>query len=494
MTETGDPTGRSLTSAYAGLVIGVLLCAAMLLSAPPEGMSVIAWRTASVGALMAAWWVTEAIPIAATALLPIALFPLLGIATVEATTAPYGNSVIYLFLGGFLIAMAIEACGLHRRLALAILDTVGTRPANLILGFMVATAIISMWVSNAATVVMMLPMATSVIAIAKGNAAATSDAVVQRQRRAFDIALLLGVAYSASIGGLGTLIGTPPNALFAGFMSETYGVKIGFVEWMVLGVPIAAIALPFAWLLLTRWIYPVGREPIAGGAEMLHAERRALGPISKAERLVAIITGLTVTAWVTRPLIERWIPSVTDTGIAITGALLLFVIPVAWHPRRVALTWKQAERLPWSVLVLFGGGLSLAAAIQKTGLAGWIGTELGGLTGWPVFGLILAITTVVIFLTELTSNTATAAAFLPVVASLAVGIGADPMLLAIPTTLAASCAFMLPVGTPPNAIVYGTGELTIPQMVRAGWWLNIFFVALLPLVCYFFAGRMFGGS
>ncbi len=493
MTETGYQTGHSITRAYAGLAIGVVLCAAMLLAPPPEGMSVPAWRTAAVGVLMASWWVAEAIPIAATALLPIVLFPLLGIATVEATTAPYGNPVIYLFLGGFLIAMAIEACGLHRRLALAILHTVGTRPANLILGFMIATALISMWVSNAATVVMMLPMATSVMALAHG-ADTAADAVAQRQRKAFDVALLLGVAYSASIGGLGTLIGTPPNALFAGFMAETYGVQIGFAQWMVLAVPIVVVALPFAWLLLTRWMFPVGSEPIAGGAAMLHAERRALGPVSHSERIVGTITALTVLAWVTRPLLERWIPSVTDTGIAITGAMLLFIVPVTWRPRRVLLTWKQAERLPWSVLVLFGGGLSLAVAIQKTGLAGWIGDGLGALAGWPVFVVILAVTTVVVFLTELTSNTATAAAFLPVVASLALGIGADPLLLAIPTTLAASCAFMLPVGTPPNAIVYGTGALTIPQMVRAGWWLNVFFIVLLPLAVYFFAGRILGSA
>lgn len=487
MNKDSGPTGHSSTGAYVGLATGLLLFAAMLLLAPPGGMPSLAWRTAAVGVLMATWWITEAIPIAATALLPIVLFPPLGVATVAATTAPYANPVIYLFLGGFLIAMALEGCGLHRRLALAVLGVVGTRPANLILGFMVATAFISMWVSNTATVVMMLPMATSVITLARGGADAPRDA----PGRAFDVALLLGIAYAASIGGLGTLIGTPPNALLAGFMSETYGVQIGFLEWMFLAVPIVVIALPFTWLLLTRWLHPVGSEPIAGGAALLREERRALGPASKAERTVGTITALTAAAWLTQPLIERWIPAVNDTGIAITGALLLFIVPLAWRPRRVALTWRQAERLPWSVLILFGGGLSLAAAIQQTGLAAWLGTSLGLVAGWPVFGVILVVTTIVIFLTELTSNTATAAAFLPVVASLAVGIGADPLLLAIPTALAASCAFMLPVGTPPNAIVYGTGELTIPQMAKAGLWLNLFFVVLLPLAVYLFAGRIF---
>jgi sodium-dependent dicarboxylate transporter 2/3/5 len=260
---------------------------------------------------------------------------------------------------------------------------------------------------------------------------------------------------------------------------------------MFLGVPLVAISLPFAWLVLTKWLHPVGADPVAGGTAMLREERRALGPMSRAEWTVGTVTALTATAWVSRPVIERWIPAVTDTGIAIAGALLLFIVPLAWRPLRVALTWTQAERLPWSVLVLFGGGLSLAAAIQQTGLAGWIGNELGVLAGWPVVAVMLVVTTVVIFLTELTSNTAPAAAFLPVVASLAAGLGADPMLLALPTALAASCAFMMPVATPPNAIVYGTGKLTIPQMAKAGMWLNLFFLTLLPLVVYLFAGRIF---
>jgi sodium-dependent dicarboxylate transporter 2/3/5 len=450
-------------------------------------MSIPAWRTAAVGVLMATWWITEAIPLAATALLPIVLFPALGVASVSASTAPFANPVIFLFLGGFLIAVALESCGLHRRIALAVLNVVGARPANLILGFMIATAFISLWVSNTATVVMMMPMATSVIAFTRGGVEAPRDS----RGRAFDVALLLGVAYAASIGGLGTLIGTPPNALFAGFMLETYDVQIGFLEWMMLGVPIVAVAIPFTWLLLTRWLFRVGSDPVVGGAAMLRDQRDALGPISRAEWTVGTIAAITALAWVSQPIIERWLPAVTDTGIAITGALLLFIVPLAWRPLRVSLTWKEAERLPWSVLILFGGGLSLAAAIQQSGLAGWIGNQLGQLAGWPLFWVLVAVTAVVIFLSELASNTAIAAAFLPVAGSLATGIGADPLLLAIATTLAASCAFMLPVATPPNAIVYGTGALTIPQMAKAGWWLNVFFLVLLPVVVYLFAGRIF---
>ncbi len=471
--------------ALTGLLAGALLFAVMMVIPAPADMSVLAWRAAAVGVLMATWWITEAIPIAATALLPIVLFPLLGVANVAASTAPFANPVIFLFLGGFIIAIALESCGLHRRLAIGILSVVGTRPANLILGFMVATAFISMWVSNSATVVMMLPMATSVMALARGSGDSGAEG------RAFDIALLLGLAYAASIGGLGTIIGTPPNALFTGFMSETYGVKIGFLDWMLLGVPTVVLALPFAWVLLTKWLFRIGSHPIAGGEEMLRAERLQLGAISRPEWTVAIIAMLTALAWITSPLIERVIPAVNDTGIAITGALLMFIVPVGMRPFRVAITWKQAERVPWSVLILFGGGLSLAAAIQETGLAGWIGGELVALAGWPLLLVIFVLTAVIIFLGELTSNTATAAAFLPVAGSLAVGIGVDPLMLAVPVAMAASCSFMMPVGTPPNAIVYGTGSVPMRQMARAGIWLNLFFMALLPLVVYLLVARVF---
>ena len=354
----GGDTGRRERF---GLVAGPLVFAIMLLVAPPDGMSILAWRTAAVGVLMATWWITEAIPIPATALLPLVLFPLLGVASIGAATAPYANPVIYLFLGGFLIAMALESCGLHKRLAISILSVVGTRPANLILGFMAGTAFISMWVSNTATVVMMLPMATSVMALAAGGAVESDGA----RTRTFEVALLLGIAYAANIGGLGTLIGTPPNALLAGFMLEAYDIRIGFVEWMFIGVPIVAFALPIVWLMLTRLLHRVGSDPVAGGAAMLEQERSALGPISRAEWTVGTITALTASAWVTRPLFDQWLPALTDTGIAIAGALLLFIIPLAWRPRRVALSWKQAERLPWSVLILFGGGLSLAAATRR---------------------------------------------------------------------------------------------------------------------------------
>ncbi len=464
-----------------GLLLGPAVLALSLVLPPPAGMSVEAWRTAAVGFLMAIWWISEAIPIPATALVPIALFPLLGVAPVEAAAAPYANPVIFLFLGGFLIAQAMQRWNLHRRIALAVISAVGTRPVPLIGGFMVAAAFLSMWVSNTATAVMMLPIGLSVVDLALRR-----DGVPDTEPgdSNFAVALMLGIAYACSIGGLATLIGTPPNALLAGFMSETYGVQIGFGEWMLVGLPLAAVGLPVTWLVLTRWVYPVRMTEIPGGREAIAREVKALGSPSRGESLVAVVFVLTAAAWIFRPLLETWVPGLSDAGIAIAAAVVLFLLPVNLAAREFVLNWEWARRLPWDVLILFGGGLSLAGAISRTGLAEWIGASLSGLDALPVIGIVIVVTTVIIFLTELTSNTATAAAFLPIVASLAIGLGENPLLLAVPAALAASCAFMLPVATPPNAIVYGSGFVTIPQMARAGLVLNGIFIVLLTLGGY----------
>jgi sodium-dependent dicarboxylate transporter 2/3/5 len=438
---------------------------------------------------MATWWVSEAIPIPATALLPLVLFPLLGVLSMTEAASPYANPVIYLFMGGFLIASALERCGLHRRMALVIIRAGGTQPARLIGAFMVATAFLSMWVSNTATVAMMLPLALSIVAVVGAERVDGADARAARNTP-FAVALLLGLAYASSIGGLGTLIGTPPNALLAGFMSETYGVTIGFRQWMLLGVPIVVVALPITWFLLTRVLHPVGRHEIAGGREVVRRQMRELGGASRAEWTVGIITAVTATAWVFRPQLAGLLPGLSDTGIAIGGALLLFLVP-AYDRGEAALDWESAERLPWGVLVLFGGGLSLASAIQTTGLADWIGASLTFVGGWPLLGVIFVITTVVVYLTELTSNTATAAAFLPVVGALAAAIMVDPMLLTVPAAIAASCAFMMPVATPPNAIVYGSGQIGIQQMLRAGMVLNVILIGIVTLASVFLVPLLF---
>lgn len=462
-----------MTRRNTGLFLGIGTFIVLLLLPAPEGMPAAAWGTTAVAALMAIWWITEVIPIAATALLPIALFPLLDVMPVADAAAPFANPIIYLFMGGFMLALALEKCGLHRRIAMGIISRVGTRPANLIAGFMVATALISMWVSNTATMVMMLPIAQSIIHLVarRGGEHAQAD-------HNFSAALLLGVAYAASIGGVGTLIGTPPNALLAGFMLEVYDVRIGFARWMMIGVPIVIVALPLCWLLLVRVVLPQEKAEVAGGKALIREEARALGRMSSAERRVAIIATAMAAGWMFQPLIERVVPGLSDTGVAIIGALLLFLTPAGRGSDEFLMDWEQAARLPWGILILFGGGLSLAAAIQNTGLAAWIGDGLIGLQALPLIVVTLLVATAITFVSELASNTATAAAFLPVAASVAVAMGVDVHILVITAALAASCGFMLPVATPPNAIAYGTGDIRMSEMMAAGWRLNLIMILI----------------
>lgn len=475
MTSTDSPTKR-VPAQWFGLVGGLAAGAGMLLLGSPEGLSPAAWHTAAVGVLMAIWWITEAVPIPATALLPLVLFPPLGIAEIGPTAAPYANPIIFLFLGGFLIAIAMQRRGLHRRIALTIIHRIGTRPHAIVAGFAISCALLSMWVSNTATALMMLPIGLSVIELLRRNDPSAGAN--------FATALMLVIAYACSIGGIATLIGTPPNAFLAAFMLENYGVAIGFVEWMQVGVPIAALALPIMVYLLTRVIYPIRLTEIPGGREYIQSELRELGPMSRAEKMVAAVFVGAALLWMVRPLLVPIVPGISDAGIAIGMALLLFLLPVDVRKRDFVLTWKDAEGLPWGVLILFGGGLSLASAIQDSGLAVLIGEQTARLSGWPTPVLVGIVSGTTMMLTELTSNTATTAAFLPVVASVASGLDLDPLMLAVPTALAASCAFMLPVATPPNAIVYGSGFVSIPQMARAGIWFNLIMLVLITAATF----------
>ena len=467
-----------------GLLAAPAVFLVLVLLPAPDGMSQAAWRTAAVGLLMATWWVTEAIPIPATALLPLVLFPLLGIAPIGAAAEPYANPIVFLFLGGFVLAGAMQRWALHRRIALVVVNALGTEPHRVVLGFMVATAFLSMWVSNTATAVMMLPIGLSVIALV-----APPDGEGNPGQLNFGTSLMLGIAYAASIGGLATLIGTPPNALLAGYMEATYGVQIGFARWMLVGLPLVVVSLPITWVLLTRVSFPIRIAGIPGGRAVLRARLHELGAISAAERRVGLLFAATALAWILRPVLDDLVPGLSDAGIAIAAALVLFLVPAGATadpgdaPPRL-MDWETAETLPWGVLLLFGGGLSLAAAVTDTGLADWIGAALSALDAWPTVALVAAVTAVVLFLTELTSNTATAAALLPVLGPLAVSLGEDPLLLAVPAAIAASCAFMMPVATPPNALVYGSGYVTIPQMARAGLALNVLFVGLITLAVY----------
>jgi sodium-dependent dicarboxylate transporter 2/3/5 len=445
---------------------------------------------------MAVWWMTEAIPIPATSLLPLALFPLAGVADLEAAAAPYANPLIFLFLGGFLIARAIERWGLHRRIALAVVHRVGTRPTRLVAGFMAAAAFLSLWISNTATAMLMLPIALSLVALVRGEAAGDGEGPIRGDEvgSRFALCLMLGIAYACSIGGMGTLIGTPTNALLAAFVADAYGRVPGFARWLVVGLPVVLVGLPLAHLTLTRVVFPIRVREIPGGRAFVERERAALGPMSRPEKGVAAVFALTALAWVGRPLIQPWLPGLTDTGIAMLAALALFVVPADRHEGTFLLDWKTARGLPWGVLLLFGGGLSLAAAVRDTGLADWIGGGLTGASALPGPLLLVLVAAVILLLTELTSNTATPAAFQPVVASLAAATGEDPLRLLTVVALAASGAFMLPVATPPNAIVYGSGLVTIPQMARAGLLMNLLFLGLVTAVAWFLAPWALGGT
>ncbi|WP_265767022.1 SLC13 family permease [Fodinibius salsisoli] len=476
--ENGPPGAVKWGGFFGGLFLFFL----MLFSSSPEGLSLAGWRTAAVATLMAIWWVTEVIPISGTALLPIVLFPVLGVVDVGAAAAPYADPMIYLFLGGFIIAIAMQRWDLHRRIALNIINFIGAQPRNIIFGFIVSSAFMSMWVSNTAATMMMLPIGLSVIQLLKDN---KTDPKESAQYRNFAVALMLAIAYAANVGGLGTVIGTPTNALLIAFVNDAYGVEISFVQWMSLGIPVVILGLPIIFYTLANIVFPIRLKSLPGGKEYIQNEMNRLGQISNPEKKVATVFILVALLWMTRPLLEQFIPGLSDASIAIFGALLLFIIPVNLKKSIFLMRWKDAEDLPWGVLILFGGGLSLAGAIQKTGLAEWVGGYFEILGGWPVILIIFVISGIILMFTELASNSATAAAFLPVIGSVAIGIGQDPLLFAVPVTMVASCAFMLPVATPPNAIVYGSGIMDIPQMARAGLVLNMFFAILITLLTYF---------
>lgn len=493
----------------AGLAAGPALAAVVYLLLPGTyaGMdgAVVALpdagrATLAVMAWMATWWLTEAVDVSATALLPIAVFPLLGILPISATTAPYASDLIFLFLGGFVLALSMQRWGLDRRIALLTLKVVGSKPANVIGGFMVVTAALSMWVSNTATAAMMLPIGLSVIALVLEEEAGHSletDGLPEHgvPGRNFALSLMLGIAYAASIGGIATLIGSPPNGIVAQFLAQEYQRDIGFADWLLIGGPVALVFLPLAWVLITWVLYPIRIREVAGGQALFAREAARLGPMHRGEWATLIVFLSTATLWICRPMLaglemDGWRPlaGLSDAGIAVLAALVLFVIPAppahGSDSPTFVMTWDTAVKLPWGILILFGGGLSLAAAVQANGVAEFIGAQATVLADYPVIVLVVAVTTGVIFLTELTSNTATTATLVPVLAGVASGLAVAPEMLVIPAAVAASCAFMMPVATPPNAIVFGSGYVTIPQMAKAGIWLNLIGVVVITSVLY----------
>ncbi len=471
-----------------GLIAGPLAGALVFAFFNPADLPAAGQATAAVAMLMAIWWATEAVPVAVTAFLPLVLFPVLGISAIGDVSPSYAHPTIYLFLGGFVIALAIERAGLHRRVALMIFRLVDVNGRSLIAGFMIAAALLSMWISNTSTTLMMLPIVMSVLAVIRDQMPGMSD----RERSDFETAMLLGLAYGATLGGMTTLVGTPPNAFMVGFMDTNYGVEIDFARWMIVGVPLALIMLPLSWVFLTRIVFKVNFRASEEARRDMRNLGSDIGPMTRAEVRIGIIFLLLVIGWIGRkPLSALFgLPGVSDAGIAMTAAVLTFLIPSGTRHGNL-MTWNDTQRLPWGVLILFGGGLALAGGMTSSGLTLWIGQQLAPLSNFHIAVLIIAATALVIFLTELTSNLATTATFLPVIAALAIETGNDPLLFVIPVTLAASCAFMLPVATPPNAIVFSSGYLSIPRMMRAGIALNLIGVAVLSIIAIFLAPEVF---
>ena len=447
---------------------------------------------------MAIWWLTEATDIRVTALLPIAVFPLFGIASIKDATAPYASHIIFLFLGGFIIAMAIQRWNLDKRIALNILTRVGNSPSHIVGGFMLVTAFLSAFISNTATTAMMLPIGLSVIALLLVN---KNDNSNETQGQIFATCIMLGIAYAANIGGIASVIGTAPNLFVVSFIRDSidgaYQQDISFLEWLKIGVPVVCILLPICWWLLVKVIYKIDKITLEHSITFLKNESDNLGNMNYEERAVLYVFGFTVLLWLSRTYLQNFeitfndevikpLFGLTDSSIAIFSAILLFIIPAKDPSAKFILQWENLRDLPWGILILLGGGLSLAAAVKANGVTEFIGAQATVLSSMPPFLILLIIITAVVFLTELTSNTATTATLVPVLAAIAPVFDIHPYILVIPAAIAASCAFMLPIATPPNAIVFGSGYISMPQMRKTGFWLNLVCLTILTLLAYFF--------
>jgi sodium-dependent dicarboxylate transporter 2/3/5 len=475
---SGNPGPGYTPARLTGLFLGPGLFVAAMLFFNPAGLSPEGQAVLAVTLWVATWWITEAIPIPVTSLLPVVLLPLTGALEGDLVVSAYGNDIIFLFIGGFTLAIAMEKWNLHQRIALSIVSAIGTSPKRIVLGFMVATAFLSMWVSNTAATMMMIPVGLAVVYQAAHTLRGGEHAA---ELPKFEKSIVFGIGYAATIGGLGTLIGTPPLAILAATTGELFGETISFGQWMMFGVPIVILLLAFTWFFLTNVSFKVRFKHLPGGAELIRREKKALGAMSHEEKAVlAVFLGVAF-LWVTRSFIwEDVLPGISDGIIAIIATVVLFTLPTRRADEKRIMQWEDSKKIPWGILLLFGGGLALAAGFVETGLSGWIGEQLRALDGANVVLIILLATALVLFMTEITSNAATATMILPVMAAFAIALGVHPYALMVPCAMAANCAFMLPVGTPPNAILFGTGKVTIMEMVKTGFWLNI--AALLLIV------------
>ena len=509
-----------------GLNLGIFLFILVLLAPAPPGMTPAAQRMAAVALLMATWWITEAVPIPVTAMLPLVLYPALGIMSTAEAAPNYAAQLVFLFLGGFLIAAAMVKWNLHRRVALLTIRLIGTGPRRLVLGFMLATALLSMWISNTATTMMMLPIAMAAVgrlaegATWRGKGGEGSAAAEDSVKNSFGLALMLGIAYAASVGGIGTLIGTPPNGIFVGQLARNYpggAPEVSFFQWMMVGMPVSLAMIPLVWVVV---VYLAPRRRLSsfsfsgGGSEVIETELRHLGPMSAGERKVAAVFVATALLWIFRQPIELgfatipgWAPIYgladfwSDSTIAVMMGTLLFLLPSDIKTfslredrrRNFVLDWRTAQSsVPWGVLLLFGGGFALADGFSRSGLSLWIGERLQFLNGVPILLVIVAICLLMTFLTEMTSNTATTTLMIPILAVAAMEMGQHPFLLMIPATISASCAFMLPVATPPNAIVFASGWVSVPRMSRTGVLLNFIGVIVVTAAVLLVATQVFG--
>jgi solute carrier family 13 (sodium-dependent dicarboxylate transporter), member 2/3/5 len=451
----------------------------------PFGLEEKAARVIAVAALMITWWITEAFPMPAVALVPIVLFPLLNIATTNAAAAPYGNEVIFLFMGGFMIGLAIEKWNLHKRIALSIVKVTGTSGNRIVLGFVMATGLISMWLSNTATTMMMFPIAISVIkVIGEGRS--------EKDMRNFSLCLMLAIAYSSNFGGVATIIGTPPNVAYVSYMNKRFGQEISFFDWMIVCLPIALLLMLSLYLVTVKVLF---RNQIASSAEtkqLISNELQQLGPMRIPEKRVLVIFLCTALLWITRDLINQLgIVKIDDNMIAIFGALLLFILP-AGEAKGKLLEWSDTKNMQWGILLLFGGGISLANAMEKAGLMDMLGKWISSFSGTDTLTLLLVVVTVSIFISEVMSNIAQVIVFAPVVTGIAVAAGINPYVLGVGMTLAASCASMMPMGTPPNAIVFASGHIRMKDMMKAGLVMNIIAIIVIGLFCYLLLPKMIG--
>ncbi len=491
---TDDVVSKRSFHQTIGLIAGPIVALLIYTLFKPAGVSPEATKVAAITAWMAIWWATEATHVAVTAFLPLVLFPIIGVAKMSVTASSYSHPIIYLFLGGFIMAIALERSQLHLRAALSVFQVAGVKSRSMVGGLMIAAALISMWVSNTSTTLMMLPIVLSVVHVVRE----TMSELKPKEINNFEICMYLGLAYGATLGGIATLVGTPPNVFMAGFMESTYGIEIGFAQWMKVGVPLMLIMLPIAWIALTRFLYPINFTASERTKSHIAEQKQALGPMTVFEKRTGLLFLALVTAWILRKPIANLTGAVelSDAILAMIAAIAAFLIPSGMRgpngEKEALMTWESTKTLPWGVLILFGGGLALASGLTSSGLTLWIGEQLAPIGAGNMTLLVIAACVLVLFLTELTSNTATTATFLPVMAGIAVQTGQNPLILVIPVTLAASFAFMLPVATPPNAIVFSSGRVSIPQMMRAGFVLNLIAIGVLTLAALSLVPKVFG--